>query len=162
MNDSNFLKTLEACKKRLEAEGLFSNDIKKHIPTNPENIGLICNPDGPAIRDIKMSLERINKSEAISLLPIDKRDMTQSIVEQIQLANTKSIYEVLLIAHGGGTVEELLPWSNESVVRAIAESKIPVISAIGHEIDWSLSDYAADLRAATPLAAIDILYPVIK
>ena len=162
MNDSNILKTLEERKKRLEAEGLFSKENKKSIPKNPKRIGLICDPDGTAIRDIQMSLGKINKPESISLLPTNKSDIAQSIVEQIKLANTKSNYEVLLIAHRGGTIEELLPWSDESVVRAIAESKIPVISAIGHEIDWSLSDYAADLRASTPSASIDILYPVIK
>ena len=159
MNESMILKVLEERKHRLETEGLFSKDRKKAVPKNPNRIGIICDPYGTAIRDIRMIMHEISKSETIFLLPIDRLDIGQSIVNQIELANNKSIYDVLLLAHGGGTINELLPWSDEKVVRAIAESEIPVISAVGHEIDWTLSDYAADLRAHPPLASINILFP---
>ncbi len=159
MNESMILNILEERKNRLEAEGLFSKDRKKAVPKNPNRIGIICDPYGTAIRDIHMIMHEINKSESIFLLPIDRLDIGQSIVNQIGLANNKSIYDVLLLAHGGGTIDELLPWSDEKVVRAIAESKIPVISAVGHEIDLTLCDYVADFRAPTPLASINILFP---
>ena len=162
MNESKFLKILEERKKRLEAEGVFAKDKKKAIPKNPEHIGIICDPYGTAIRDIHRLMQSNNKSESIFLLPINKMDIAGSIVNHIKSANNNSIYDVLLITHGGGTLEELLPWSDEKVVRAIAESKIPVISAVGHEIDWTFCDYVADLRAPTPSASIEILFPDAK
>ena len=163
-NTEDVLKVIEERKNRLAAEGLFALDRKKSIPKYPKRIGIICELWDAAIGDIHLIAEKQNKSKYIIALPIDSHDnneISNIIVSHIQNANLNSTCDILIIAKGGGTIEELLPWSEENVVRAILESKIPIISAVGHEIDWTLCDYAADFRAPTPSAVAEMVFSIL-
>ncbi len=153
------LAELEKLKKRLAAEGLFDESHKKKLPSMPRRIGVITSPTGAAIRDILRVLKRRNNRINLVILPapVQGEDAARLIAAQIKRANMLKIADVLIVGRGGGSLEDLLPFSAEEVVRAVYESEIPVISAVGHEIDISLSDFAADLRAPTPSAAAEIV-----
>lgn len=157
----NILQILEERKQRLAAEGLFDQSRKKKIPVFPRTIGVITSPTGAALRDILQITRRRNPAVNVVVLPavVQGNDAAQSIVRQIKSANSFRLADTLIVGRGGGSVEDLLPFSDESVVRAVAGSMIPVVSAVGHEIDWALCDYAADLRAPTPSAAAEIAVP---
>lgn len=159
--EGNILQILEERKMRLAAEGLFSQDRKKKIPLFPKKIGVVTSPTGAALRDILQITKRRNPAVEVIVFPavVQGADAAPSIVRQIQAANDFNLVETLIVGRGGGSVEDLLPFSEECVVRAVAESRIPVISAVGHEIDWALCDYAADFRAPTPSAAAEVAVP---
>jgi len=160
----NILQMLEERKKKLAAEGLFDSDRKRELPLFPKTIGVVTSPTGAAIRDILQITKRRNPSINVKLLPaiVQGEGAADTIVKMIQIANFYELCDILIVGRGGGSLEDLLPFSEESVIRAIASSKIPVISAVGHEIDWALCDYAADKRAATPSAAAELAVPLLS
>lgn len=143
-----FLLNLRKEKKRLAEEGLFSPEHKKQLPSFPEKVAVVTSPTGAAIKDILRVLKRRNNKINLIILPapVQGEDAAGIIASQIRYANSVNIADVLIIGRGGGSLEDLLPFSDENVVRAVYESEIPLISAVGHEIDNALSDYAADLR----------------
>ena len=158
----DIMEMIEERKKRLAAEGLFDQDRKKSIPYLPKTVGIITSPTGAALRDILQISKRRNDKVNITIFPalVQGEDAAQSITKMIKIANKYAMCDVLIVGRGGGSLEDLLPFSDESVVRAIADSQIPVISAVGHEIDWALSDFAADVRAPTPSAAAELAIPL--
>ncbi len=158
----NILQMIEERKKKLNAEGLFSAERKKKLPSYPDTVGVVTSPTGAAIRDILNIAKRRNPSVNIRLFPaiVQGDEAAQTIVKMIETANFYNLCDVLIVGRGGGSLEDLLPFSEESVVRAVAASRIPVISAVGHDIDWALCDYAADVRAATPSAAAELAIPL--
>ncbi|MGP1564384.1 MAG: exodeoxyribonuclease VII large subunit [Treponema sp.] len=155
------LKMIEERKRRLAAEGLFDEAKKRPLPPFPQTIGIITSPTGAALRDILQIMRRRNKCVSAIVFPslVQGDGAADSIVHQIKNANALKKCDVLIVGRGGGSLEDLLPFSDENVVRTIAESEIPVISAVGHEIDWALSDFAADKRAPTPSAAAELAVP---
>lgn len=158
----NILQMLEERKRKLAEEGLFDENKKKSIPAYPQTIGVITSPTGAAIKDILQIAKRRNNCVNIKILPaiVQGDEAAATIVKMIKIANFYKICDVLIVGRGGGSLEDLLPFSDEEVVRAVANSEIPVISGVGHEIDWALCDYAADKRAATPSAAAEIAIPL--
>lgn len=155
------LKMLEERKRKLNAEGLFDSKNKKTLPVCPKTIGIVTSPTGAALRDILQITKRRNKCVSVVVLPavVQGADAAETIARQIKTANRAKLCDVLIVGRGGGSLEDLLPFSEESVVRAVAESEIPVVSAVGHEIDWALIDFASDVRAPTPSAAAEIVVP---
>lgn len=158
----DILRLLEERKQRLAAEGLFDADRKRSIPEFPERVAVITSPTGAAVRDILQIIRRRNPSISVTILPapVQGTEAPPALVRQIETANDYRMADVIIIGRGGGSLEDLLPFSDEALVRAVAASKIPVISAVGHEIDWSLCDLAADLRAPTPSAAAELVSPL--
>jgi exodeoxyribonuclease VII large subunit len=158
----DILRLLEERKRRLAAEGLFDEARKRPIPSYPERVAVVTSPTGAAIRDILQIIRRRNPGISVTVLPspVQGTEAPPAIVRQIETANRYRMSDVIIVARGGGSLEDLLPFSDEAVVRAIAGSPIPVISAVGHEIDWSLADFAADLRAPTPSAAAELVSPL--
>ena len=150
---------LERRKQRLAAEGLFDEAKKRPIPPYPKRIGVVTSPSGAAIRDILRVLKRRNNSIDLVILPapVQGDEAAPIIAAQVRRANMFNMCDVLLVSRGGGAPEDLLPFSDEEVVRAVAASQIPTISAVGHEIDVVLTDFAADLRAPTPSAAAEVV-----
>ena len=159
----NILQLLEERKRALAAEGLFDQSRKKRLPVFPRTVGVVTSPTGAALRDILQITRRRNKAVSVVILPalVQGDGAADTIARQIQCANDFALCDVLIVGRGGGSLEDLLPFSEERVVRAVAESDIPVVSAVGHEIDWSLADYAADVRAPTPSAAAELVVPVL-
>lgn len=159
--EGDILRMIEERKRKLAAEGLFDQTKKKKLPAFPKTIGIVTSPTGAALRDILQITKRRNKCISVNIFPalVQGTDAAITIAQQINTANAFNLCDVLIVGRGGGSLEDLLPFSEECVVRAIAESHIPVVSAVGHEIDWALSDYAADLRAPTPSAAAEIVVP---
>jgi exodeoxyribonuclease VII large subunit len=150
----------EQLKKKLEQEGLFDVKRKKKIPMLPQKIGLVTSPDGAAIRDILTVIRRRFTNVEILLYPVKVQGETakDEIAEGIKFLNENFPYlDVLLVGRGGGSIEDLWAFNEEVVARAIAASKIPVISCVGHEIDYTIADYVADLRAPTPSAAAELV-----
>ncbi|RLD15988.1 MAG: exodeoxyribonuclease VII large subunit [Caldiserica bacterium] len=150
----------EELKKKLEKEGLFDPSRKRNLPQLPKNVAVITSPTGAAIRDIINVLK--NRFENINLLiypvKVQGDDAKYEIAEAFNNLNEKfKDIDVIILARGGGSMEDLWPFNEEIVARAIFSSKIPVISAVGHEIDWTIADYVADLRAPTPSAAAMVL-----
>ncbi len=155
------LQMLQDRKNKLNAEGLFAESKKKPLPQFPKTIGIVTSPTGAALRDILQITKRRNKCVSVIVLPavVQGSEAAETISKQIKIANQENLCDVLIVGRGGGSLEDLLPFSEEIVVRAISESKIPVVSAVGHEIDWALSDFAADKRAPTPSAAAELVVP---
>jgi exodeoxyribonuclease VII large subunit len=153
------LAMLEKRKQRLAAEGLFDSERKRPLPRFPEVVGVVSSPTGAAVRDILNILARRASGLRVIILPspVQGDEAASLIAARIRQANQWRIADVLIVGRGGGSLEDLLPFSDEEVVRAVAESEIPVVSAVGHEIDWALSDFAADLRAPTPSAAAELV-----
>jgi exodeoxyribonuclease VII large subunit len=151
------LAMLEERKRRLAAEGLFDKERKKPLPLFPQRVAVVTSPTGAAIRDILKVLSRRNAGVNVLILPapVQGAGAARIIARQIRYANRWNMADVIITGRGGGSLEDLLPFSEEELVRAVSESGIPVISAVGHEIDWALSDYAADFRAPTPSAAAE-------
>lgn len=161
IGSGNILLMLEQRKQKLSQEGLFDDAKKKKLPFFPKKIGVVTSPSGAAIRDIINVAVRRNPGINIILFPslVQGDGAAQSIVKMIELANFYKMCDVLIVGRGGGSLEDLLAFSEEEVVRAVAASEIPVISAVGHEIDWALIDFASDVRAPTPSAAAEIAVP---
>jgi len=157
--EGDILAMLEERKRKLAAEGLFDADRKPAIPAFPVRVAVVTSPTGAALRDILSVLGRRNAGIRVTILPaaVQGDEAPAAIVRQIETANAFKLGDVIIVGRGGGSLEDLLAFSDESVVRAVAASRIPVISAVGHEIDWSLCDYAASLRAPTPSAAAELV-----
>jgi exodeoxyribonuclease VII large subunit len=157
--EGNILAMLEERKRKLAVEGLFDEERKKPLPLFPSRAAVVTSPTGAAIRDILRVLRRRNSGLNLVIVPapVQGENAGERIAAQIRRVNRYHLGEVLIVGRGGGSLEDLLPFSDEVVVRAIAESEIPVISAVGHEIDSSLSDYASDKTAATPSMAAEIV-----
>lgn len=151
----------EQLKKKLEAEGLFAAHRKKPLPRYPKAIGVITSPTGAAVRDIIITLQRRYPNVPVLLYPVlvQGTQAAPSIVKAIQAMNAMAEVDVLIVGRGGGSLEELWAFNEESVARAIFASLIPVISAVGHETDFTIADFVADLRAATPTAAAELAVP---
>lgn len=155
-----FLK-YEQLKKEFEALGYFDQSIKKKIPQYPKAIGVITSPTGAVIQDIKNTVSRRYLLTKIVLYPalVQGEGSKDSLVRQIRRANEDNEVDVIILGRGGGSIEDLWSFNEAEVVVAIYESKIPIITAIGHETDTTLSDYAGDLRAPTPTAAAELATP---
>jgi exodeoxyribonuclease VII large subunit len=155
----DILAMLEKRKQAFAAEGLFDAERKKPIPRFPETVGVVSSPTGAALQDILNILKRRAGGINVIVLPapVQGPEAAPVIARRIEQANQWELADVLIVGRGGGSLEDLLPFSEEAVVRAIAASAIPVVSAVGHEIDNALSDLAADLRAPTPSAAAELV-----
>ena len=151
----------EKLKKELEAEGLFDESHKKIIPRFPEYIGVITSPTGAAIRDIINTIKRRYPLAKVILYPaiVQGEDAKNDVVRQIKNANKDGLCDVLIVGRGGGSIEDLWAFNERIVAKAIYDSNIPIISAVGHEIDFTLADFVADVRAATPTAAAELATP---
>lgn len=152
----------EALKEKLAKEGLFDSAIKKELPMYPQTIGIVTSPTGAAIRDMVRIARRRNPNVGIIVAPcaVQGAEAAVEISESIQLLNMDGRCDVLLVGRGGGSIEDLWAFNEEIVARAIANSHIPVISCVGHETDFTIADFVADVRAATPSMAAEIAVPV--
>ena len=152
-------KAFEALKGRLEQEGLFSLERKKPLPVLPRRIGIVTSPTGAAIRDILRVIRRRHPRIEVLIypVPVQGADAAPAIVEAVQYFNREGHVDVMIVGRGGGSLEDLWAFNEESVARAIAASRIPVISAVGHETDYTIADFVADLRAPTPSAAAEMV-----
>lgn len=159
----NLYIAFEQLKKKLELEGLFDPTIKKKIPKIPNRVGVVTAPTGAAIKDIISTIKRRWPLAEILLFPslVQGEDAAADIVKQIKLSENYEI-DTLIVGRGGGSIEDLWPFNEEIVARAIYECKIPIISAVGHEIDYTISDFVADLRAPTPTGAAELAVPAIS
>ena len=155
--------TKEQLKKKLDSEGLFDDAHKKEIPKYPQRIGVVTARTGAAIRDIITTIKRrYPYCEVLVFSTLVQGEMAANqIVRQIRHAQQFDI-DTLIVGRGGGSIEDLWPFNEEIVAREIYACEIPVISAVGHEIDWTISDFVADIRAATPTAAAEIAVPEIS
>lgn len=149
----------EELRKRLEAEGLFALERKKPIPRLPRRIGVVTSPSGAAIRDFLQIIERRFPNVNVRIYPcqVQGEEATHQIAEGVRYFNRESACDVLVITRGGGSMEDLWCFNGEELARAVSESRIPVISAVGHEIDYTICDFAADLRVPTPSAAAELV-----
>ncbi len=153
---------LEQLKRRLESEGLFEPKAKQPLPERPSRIAVITSPTGAALHDILTVLRRRSPATAVIILPVAVQGTQAAgqIVQALQLANggsDKLTPDAIILARGGGSIEDLWPFNEEAVARAIFASRIPIVSAVGHETDFSISDFVADLRAPTPSAAAELV-----
>ena len=154
-------KAYEEMKARLEKEGLFDASHKKKIPLMPKCIGVLTSNTGAVIRDIINVSTRRNPNVYIKLLPVPVQGegAAEKIADAIKIMNEKNLADVIIVARGGGSLEDLWPFNEEVVARAIYDSELPVISAVGHETDFTIADFVADLRAPTPSAAAELAVP---
>ena len=146
-------------KQKLDSEGLFNQEQKKLLPAYPNCIGVVTSPDAAVLRDVITTLKRRNKSLRIIIYPTPVQGKTapQGIIDALRLANQRDEVDVLILCRGGGSIEDLWSFNDESVVREIYSSTLPIISAVGHQTDITISDFVADLRAPTPTAAAEII-----
>ena len=149
----------EQLKAKLEAEGLFASDRKKKIPSLPARIGIVTSPQAAALRDVLNILRRRHHSVNVVIFPAQVQGDAASyeVAEGVRYFNKKQNVEVIIVARGGGSAEDLAPFNHEGLARTIATSNIPVISAVGHETDFTITDFVADLRAPTPSAAAELV-----
>lgn len=149
----------EQLKSKLLKEGLFDQNRKKPIPPHPSRITVITSPTGAALQDILNVLNRRNIGLSVLVIPtlVQGDEAPLQIVDAIQIANLHQTGDVIILARGGGSIEDLWSFNDERVVRAVADSEIPIISAIGHEVDFTLCDFVSDLRAPTPSAAAELV-----
>ena len=154
-------KAYEELKAKLEKEGLFAKEHKKQIPMFPKCIGVLTSNTGAVIRDIINVSTRRNPNVYIKLLPVPVQGegAAEKIVDAIKTMNEQKLADVIIVARGGGSLEDLWPFNEEIVARAIYDSELPVISAVGHETDFTIADFVADLRAPTPSAAAELAVP---
>lgn len=154
-------KKYEELKQRLEEEGYFDETHKQKIPKMPKTIGVLTSQTGSVIRDIINVSTRRNPNVCIRLfpVPVQGEGAAEKIVDGIRFMNENKLADVLILARGGGSLEDLWPFNEEIVATAIYNSEIPIISAVGHETDFSISDFVADLRAPTPSAAAELAVP---
>ncbi len=151
-------------KQELEKEGFFATEHKLKIPAFPKTIGVITSPTGAAIRDIINTIGRRYPLAKVILYPaiVQGETAKDDIIKNIQLANEQNYCDVLIVGRGGGSIEDLWAFNERSVALAIYDSHIPIISAVGHEIDFTIADFVADLRAATPTAAAELATPSLE
>lgn len=151
----------EKLKTKLQLEGLFDAAAKKRLPAHPKKIGIVTSPDAAALRDVLTTLKRRMPSIPIVIYPtpVQGKGAAVMIADAIQLANERAECDVLIICRGGGSIEDLWQFNEEVVARAIAECSIPTISGVGHETDFTICDFVADMRAATPTAAAELVTP---
>ena len=151
----------EQLKNRLAAEGLFAKERKKALPQFPKKIGVVTSLSGAVLRDIYHVTKRRWPAVQLVLYPVQVQGefSAKQVALAIEFFNTKYAVDVMIVGRGGGSMEDLWSFNEEVVVRAIAASKIPIISAVGHETDFSLADFAADVRAATPSQAAELAVP---
>ena len=154
-------KAYEELKDKLEKEGLFDERYKKQLPKMPKVIGVLTSNTGSVIKDIINVSTRRNPNVYIRLypVPVQGEGAGEKIAEAIKIMNEKKLADVLILARGGGSLEDLWPFNEEVVARAIHKSELPIVSAVGHETDFSISDFVADLRAPTPSAAAELVVP---
>ena len=160
----NLYEEYQKLKAKLEKEGLFDNSHKKNIPMFPKTIGVLTSSTGAVIRDIINVSTRRNPNVHIRLLPVPVQGQgaAEKIAEGIRKMNEEKLADVLIIGRGGGSLEDLWPFNEEIVARAIYDSDLPIISAVGHETDFTIADFASDLRAPTPSAAAELAVPNIE
>lgn len=151
----------EQLKARLEAEGLFAPERKRPLPAYARRIGVVTSATGAAIRDVLSVMSRRWPLAEVDVLPVpvQGREAPPAIVSMLRKASASGRYDVLLLTRGGGSLEDLWAFNDEQVARAIHASAVPVVSAVGHEVDFSIADFVADLRAPTPSAAAELLVP---
>jgi len=151
----------EQLKAKLEGEGLFDSKRKRALPTLPHRVGVITSPSGAALRDILNVLQRRHPGVKVLLFPalVQGEGAPDSLIQALSFAQNTDV-DVLIIGRGGGSFEELAAFNNEGLARAIAQSSIPVVSACGHETDFTIADFVADLRAPTPSAAAELVVPL--
>ena len=157
----NLHEQFEQLKAKLEKEGLFCEEHKRKIPLYPKVIGVLTSQTGAVIRDIINVSTRKNPNVHIRLLPVPVQGpgAAEQIAEKIKIMNENNLADVIIIGRGGGSLEDLWPFNEEIVARAIYESELPIISAVGHETDFTIADFVADLRAPTPSAAAELAVP---
>ena len=157
--EGDILAMLEERKRQYAALGWFDESLKKPIPKRPSKVAVITSPTGAALQDILQITQRRNRGMDIIILPavVQGAEAASTIAARIREVNEFLLADVMIVGRGGGSVEDLLPFSEPCVIEAIHESEIPVISAVGHEIDWAISDFVADLRAPTPSAAAELV-----
>jgi exodeoxyribonuclease VII large subunit len=148
-------------KARLEAEGLFSSARKRPLPAHPAAIGIITSPQAAALRDVLTTLRRRMPSIPVVIYPtpVQGKGAAQFIARALDLANARGEVDVLILCRGGGSIEDLWEFNEEAVARALARSRIPVVCGVGHETDFTIADFAADVRAPTPTAAAELASP---
>lgn len=151
----------EKLKAKLQHEGLFDASLKKPLPTQPKKIGIVTSPDAAALRDVLTTLKRRMPSIPIVIYPtpVQGKGAASQIADAIQVANERAECDVLIICRGGGSIEDLWQFNEEIVARAVAECSIPTISGVGHETDFTICDFVANVRAATPTAAAELVTP---
>jgi exodeoxyribonuclease VII large subunit len=161
IGEGQLRQAFEALKKRLQEAGLFETSHKKILPAMPKSIGVITSPTGAAIRDILSVLQRRFPSVPVIIYPtLVQGDMAApQIVRAIKTANERQECDVLILSRGGGSLEDLWPFNEEAVAHAIFQSAIPIISGVGHEVDFTIADFVADVRAPTPSAAAELVTP---
>ena len=157
----NLYLAYEQLKQKLELEGLFRPELKKKLPFLPRTIGVITSPTGAVIQDIMNVLFRRYPNVVLKIFPVmvQGEGAAAQIANALKFINHARAVEVIILARGGGSLEELWPFNEEIVARSIFHSQIPVISAVGHETDYSIADFVADLRAPTPSAAAELIIP---
>ena len=159
--DGALRRAFEELKRKLDAEGLFDAARKQPLPTLPSRIGVITSPSGAAVRDVISVLRR--RFPAIPVLiypvPVQGKEAGGEIANAIRLASRRAECDVLILTRGGGSLEDLWPFNEEVVARAIHDCRVPLVSAVGHEIDFTIADFVADRRAATPSAAAELVVP---
>lgn len=151
-------------KDKLAAEGLFAEERKRPLPMLPRAVGVVTSPTGAAVRDIVTVAKRRHPGVQLLLLPVQVQgpEAPAQIAAAVKTLNRLGRTDVIIVGRGGGSIEELWAFNDEAVVRAIAASKIPVVSAVGHQTDYTLADFAADRRAATPSQAAELVVPDVK
>ncbi|UCF39374.1 MAG: exodeoxyribonuclease VII large subunit [Acidobacteriota bacterium] len=149
----------EQLKSKLQSEGLFDSRHKQPLPLLPAKVGVVTSPSGAAIQDILRVLKRRNNRVDVLIYPtrVQGTEAPREIIAGIRYLNSREDIDVIIVGRGGGSIEDLWAFNDESVARAIFDSRVPVISAVGHEIDYTISDFVADLRAPTPSAAAEIV-----
>lgn len=151
----------ERLKMKLQMEGLFDETLKKPIPKFPKKVGVITSQTGAAVKDIIQVARRRNSSIPLTIYPthVQGECAVPEIVEALKIANKEKRVDVIILGRGGGSIEDLWAFNEEAVARAIAESEIPIVSAVGHEVDFTIADFVSDQRAATPSAAAELVIP---
>ena len=151
----------EALKNKLAAEGLFNPEGKKSLPKIPQSIGIITSPNGAALQDILSTLARRFPLAKVFIYPSEVQGATaaEQLTRAVQQANKQVVCDVLILARGGGSIEDLWAFNNEALARQIAASTIPIVSGVGHETDFTITDFVADYRAETPTAAATVVTP---
>jgi exodeoxyribonuclease VII large subunit len=154
-------RAFDELKLKLAAEGLFEQSCKQPLPPLPSHIAVITSPTGAAVRDILSVLKRRFPAIPVTVIPVavQGKEAAPQIVKAIEQANRSGLFDVLVVGRGGGSLEDLWPFNEEIVARAIFASALPVVSAVGHEVDFTIADFVADLRAPTPSAAAELLVP---
>lgn len=154
-------RAFEELKHRLLQEGLFEAERKKPLPEPPKHLGVITSPTGAALRDVLQVLKRRYPCVPVSVFPVAVQgsEAAPQIVRALDLANRHSDCDLLILCRGGGSLEDLWAFNEESVARAVAKSRIPIVSGVGHETDTTITDFVADLRAPTPSAAAELATP---